>query len=330
MFPGLFLTMFFWSTRMKFASTTRRPTVETLESRLQPGSMLTSGLGQLGGVLDLEGMLNNANSRSEELAVKAIQRIESAPKADQVVIDHGPQDPGLKKDNGQIGTTDQLPSQAKDVFQGGRERFIDLGNHVLDGGSGNFWYGGDFNGVNGLANEQSSIVSSAQTYDDFIVPAGHKLYVGGIWTSNLQNYYATTANWSIRTGISSGSGGTVVKSGTAGDGSGCSNYSLYFTGNTGFGFLELTSAIDLQSCGFTLQPGKYWLQATPISTQPGTGRSFNSTTSGTNGVSHSGTDIGNGRSFFNSTFFGYNFQPTESVLGAPTDFSMGTFGAWLG
>jgi hypothetical protein len=61
----------------------------------------------------------------------------------------------------------------------------------------------------------------------------------------------------------------------------------------------------------------YWLNVTPVGN--GTGRSFNSTTSGTNCV---GTPCGNdGNSFFNSTYMGVYFEGPSS-----TDFSNGVIG----
>ena len=62
----------------------------------------------------------------------------------------------------------------------------------------------------------------------------------------------------------------------------------------------------------------YWLNVTPIGN--GTGRSFNSTTSGTNCV---GTPCGNDQNaFFNSTYFGTYFTSTANE-GQPYDYSMG-------
>lgn len=309
---------------MKFASRTRRPTFETLERREQPGSMFSLGLGQLGGVLDLENLTDN--SRSAELAVRTVQQgTTDTVKSDEVVIDHRvPDSPGLKDIGGEIGTTD-LPSNAEDVYQGGRGRFIDLGNHVLNSGSGNFWYNGDFNTINGLANEEGGIVTDARVYDDFVVPTGHTLFLGGVWSSNLQNYFSTNGSWEIRTGVSNGNGGTLVASATN------IPCALYFTGGTGFGFLELTTSCASSA---VLGAGRYWLNVHPISATNGVGRSFNSTTSGANNVSHAtthgGTDTNNGNSFFDSTFFGYTFADTAQLLGGPTDFSNGVFGGWLG
>src|SRR5947209_14201290 len=58
-----------------------------------------------------------------------------------------------------------------------------------------------------------------------------------------------------------------------------------------------------------------------------TGRSFDSTTSGTNCV---GTPCGNDQNaFFNSNFFGANFTSTANE-GQPSDFSMGVEGTTSG
>ena len=61
----------------------------------------------------------------------------------------------------------------------------------------------------------------------------------------------------------------------------------------------------------------YWLNVTPVGN--GTGRSFNSTTSGTNCV---GTPCGNDQNaFFNSTYFGA-YLATYNQCNGCNDFSM--------
>jgi hypothetical protein len=71
-----------------------------------------------------------------------------------------------------------------------------------------------------------------------------------------------------------------------------------------------------------LAPGQhYWLNVTPI--DGGSGRLFNSTTSGANAI---GQPPGNDQNaFFNSTFFGAFFTPTSSQ-NQPYDFSNGVIG----
>src|SRR5437867_7983188 len=91
------------------------------------------------------------------------------------------------------------------------------------------------------------------------------------------------------------------------------------TGRSGFGFTEFM--IEVIGLNVSLPPGIYWLNVTPIGDL--SGRSFDSTTSGTNCV---GTPCGNNQNaFFDSNFFGANFTSTANE-GQPTDFSMGVNG----
>ena len=73
------------------------------------------------------------------------------------------------------------------------------------GPSGPLWYNGDFDGVNGLANERDTSLGSGQyasVYDDFIVPAGSGWDVTSVFSDNLANTNITGATWEIRQGIS--------------------------------------------------------------------------------------------------------------------------------
>lgn len=170
------------------------------------------------------------------------------------------------------------------------------------------WYNGDFNFVNGTANEQNTNVSDAHTYDDFTVSAGKVWNIDSIWSNNLMSFTGVTqATWSIRTGVSAGNGGTVIASGA-------SAATQTATGKSGFGYNEYN--IGVSGLNINLNPGTYWLSVTPIGFS--SGRSFNSFTSGLNAV---GTPAGNdGNSFFKSSYFGTNFQAQNN------DFSMGVGG----
>ena len=50
---------------------------------------------------------------------------------------------------------------------------------------GSLWYNGDFNDVNGLANERNTIVSQAAVYDDFNVTAPLGWHVTAVFSDNL-------------------------------------------------------------------------------------------------------------------------------------------------
>src|SRR5204862_196963 len=182
--------------------------------------------------------------------------------------------------------------------------------------SGNLlWYNGDFNGVNGLANEDNTSLGSGQfasVYDDFIVPSPG-WNVTAVFSDNLANTTVTGALWEIRQGVSEGNGGTLIASGMT------MTPVVTPTGRSGFGFTEFM--VEVTGLNVNLAAGTYFLNVTPIGDL--SGRSFDSTTSGTNCV---GTPCGNNmNAFFNSNFFGANFTSTSNE-GQPTDFSMGVEG----
>src|SRR5438874_7638668 len=186
--------------------------------------------------------------------------------------------------------------------------------------SGNLlWYNGDFNGVNGLANEDNTSLGSGQfasVYDDFIVPSPG-WNVTAVFSDNLSSTTVTGALREIRQGVSEGNGGTLIASGMT------MTPVVTPTGRSGFGFTEFM--VEVTGLNVNLPPGTYWLNVTPIGNL--TGRSFDSTTSGANCV---GTPCGNDQNaFFNSNFFGANFTSTANE-GQPTDFSMGVEGTIAG
>ncbi len=181
---------------------------------------------------------------------------------------------------------------------------------------GPLWYNGDFNGVNGLANENNDSLSAgpiASVYDDFIVPSGPAWNVTSVFSDNLLNTNVTGATWEIRQGVAEGTGGTLIASGMT------MTPVVTLTGRSGFGFNEFM--VEVIGLNVSLPPGTYWLNVTPIGDL--TGRSFDSTTSGANCV---GMPCGNDlNAFFNSAFFGANWQNTAEQ-GQPSDFSMGVNG----
>jgi hypothetical protein len=184
---------------------------------------------------------------------------------------------------------------------------------------GSLWYNGDFNGVNGLANERNTAVTQAAVYDDFNVtsPAWN---VTAVFSDNLFSAMTVTAaDWEIRTDVSEGNAGTLVASGTT------NSPLVTLTGRGGFGLQEYMVEVTGLNVFLPMLPSgqHYWLNVTPVGN--GTGRSFNSTTSGTNCV---GTPCGNDQmAFFNSTYFGYYFTSTGNPnLGQPYDYSNGVIG----
>ena len=175
------------------------------------------------------------------------------------------------------------------------------------------WYNGDSDG-GALANEINTEISQALVYDNFIVPTAGWT-INTVWSNNLMYITVTLASWEIRSGVSSGNGGTLVASGT-----GAATQTA--TGSSPSGHTEYT--VQVSGLNVNLGPGTYWLNVTPIGS--GSGLSYNLTTRGANAV---GLPPGNdGNSFFDSTNFGYTFAPTsEPLLGFSRDFSMGVGGS---
>jgi PEP-CTERM motif len=185
---------------------------------------------------------------------------------------------------------------------------------------GSLWYNGDLDGRADLANQRTiSGTILSNVYDDFIVPAGRGWDITAVYSNNHPGGSTlptiTGADFSIRQGVSSGNGGTVVASGSG------LPVTVTPTGRNLIGQPESTFLIS--GLHIHLDPGTYFLNVTPVSVDfPQT---FETTTSGLNAV---GMPPGNdGNSFWNSPSFGQNFSPTTAGLGSGTwDFSEGVVG----
>jgi hypothetical protein len=109
---------------------------------------------------------------------------------------------------------------------------------------GSLWYNGDFNGVNGLANERNTIVTQAAVYEDFNVtaPASMGWNVTAVFSDNLLNTVVTGADWEIRTGVSRKNPGTLIASGTT------NSPVVTATGRSGFGYTEYMVEVTGAEC----------------------------------------------------------------------------------
>jgi hypothetical protein len=179
---------------------------------------------------------------------------------------------------------------------------------------GPLWYNGDFDLMNGLANERDTSLGAGQfasVYDNFNV-TGTGWTITEVFSDNLENTNVTGAIWEIRSGTNlCGTGGTLVASGST------AAPVVSPTGRSGFGFTEFQ--VKVTGLNVFLPPAPagqfYWLNVTPVG--DGTGRSLITTTSGANCV---GTPCGNdGMSFFN-----------PGGCNNPDDFSMGVNGTRIG
>ena len=166
------------------------------------------------------------------------------------------------------------------------------------------WYNGDFSD-SGLSNEINTAVSHSQVFDDFIVPSGGWT-INTLWGNNQINFTGiTSAYWEIRSGVSSGDGGTIVSSGT--------NSATQSYLGTGIHY-----KVEVAGLNIFIPQGTYWLSVAPIGS--GGGQSWLDNTIGVNAV---GTPAGNNdNAFWYSSYWAKNFEPAQSDW----DFSMGVGG----
>lgn len=176
------------------------------------------------------------------------------------------------------------------------------------------WYNGDFNSINALTNELSTEVSASRVYDNFVVPVGGWT-IDRVWSNNLMGFTTSLASWEIRSGVSGGSGGTLVSSGSQ------LAATQTASGRSAFGLLEYT--VEVGGLSLFLAPGEYWLSVTPVG--QGIGRSYVSRTSGSGAA---GTPAGDDeRAFIDNAQFSLAFASTSSpAVNQQGDFSMGVGG----
>lgn len=171
------------------------------------------------------------------------------------------------------------------------------------------FYGGDPDLVNGLwAVDTSYYGLDGRVYEDFN-------WGGGNVTSVYGNYFLTSGNVDgyrlyIRSGVSSGNGGTLVYSETG------AAYTAGLNGFDAFGFNGYR--VDVDNADFFLPAGTYHIALTLVDDDGDYG--YVQTTSGANSI---GGPIGNGNSFFDSSAFGAFFLPTSSQYGVDLDHSYG-------
>ena len=179
------------------------------------------------------------------------------------------------------------------------------------------FYGGDFDGRDAVGNytvtnASNVLVTDQRVYDDFAHSS--TLSIAALFGNFLTNDAARTATagyaFEIRSGVSSGNGGTLVASGSSSSG-----FSWTATGRTGFWLQEYR--FDANIPDLNLAAGTYHLNIRPLITAPAGVNMFLSTTSGANGV---GSPLNNSNAFL--TYAGGSFALMADVFGA-YDFSQG-------
>lgn len=172
------------------------------------------------------------------------------------------------------------------------------------------FYGGDINvddgQAEGFSDENTLLVTGSSTYAAVNITGPAK--VTGI-LFNLQaeaNFDPNTATYDIRSGVSSGNGGTEVASGSG-------TISVATTGRIFLGVTEFSVLVTLPT-PVMLTTGTYWFNITPQCTNGAEDGScyagrifFSNTTQGTNNVN--GKAQPGDSLFLNSSYFGYTYEP---------------------
>lgn len=169
------------------------------------------------------------------------------------------------------------------------------------------WYNGNFNNVDAFISEGDA---PAMVYDDFVV-GGTGWTISSLFGEFLTDFTNIVANYEIRSGVTTGNGGSLLFSGTNVAATTTS------TGRSFNGYDE--SRVTVSGLSLFLAPGTYWLGVAVGGTSP-TALAYLSMTSGANGV-NSNID---GQYFYNSSLFGNNFDKVNGYLTA--DFAVGVYG----
>jgi hypothetical protein len=174
------------------------------------------------------------------------------------------------------------------------------------------WYNGNLFGQDSLRNHIGG-GTEARVFDDFVVTNPGGWQITSAWSNQwfFSSFFGAPptvrqAEWSIRTGMSEGNGGTILASGI-------SSASVTSTGRIP-NFLYQEYTIRVSDLNVFLAPGAYWLNVTPLFA----GDTYLSVTRGGNAV---GVPAGNnGNSFFDWPSNGSRFAARQQ------DFSMGVAG----
>lgn len=181
------------------------------------------------------------------------------------------------------------------------------------------FYGGDLNtgdiNAAGMSDENTLLIlGGSSTYAAVNIPTGVTATVYGI-LFNVQADAAfdpLTASYDIRTGVSEGSGGTSIASGSG-------TAVVQPTGRNFIGLNEYTVAVSW-STPVTLVSGEYWFNVTPqcLNTLDGSCSAFrqfvSNTTQGANDIHGNWQPVH--EMFLNSSFFGFTWADwCDSSLG---------------
>jgi hypothetical protein len=296
-----------------------KPNLFPLEGREQPGSILTTGL-------DASLLASVVLGDVVQAARPTMQTTQAPKQVDAVAVDaqpvsqklHTPASVTFNNADAQsleeiAGLTVAPPKTFTSIAEatGGQGSLIrPTGQKIPDP----FFYGGDFNGVNGFTNEKGTLVADSKTWDDLRLRGaatvhhafGHHLIntVGG-------TPLPLTANVEIRgPGVMGGSDKCLTGSVVISQASVPVTNTLISSGHFGtYGLYK----VDADVSDFSLPGGHYYLNVQPNGV--GIGQFFVATTSGTNGV---GQPLGNDDTWAEYPSFGFPCNDTADVFGAGT------------
>ncbi|MGB3549402.1 MAG: hypothetical protein WA993_01835, partial [Candidatus Binatus sp.] len=168
-----------------------------------------------------------------------------------------------------------------------------------------------------------------QIYSAFTVPSGRAWHVKGAFINTLSNIAVldpAMTQWSIWADVGSGKPGEMLFSGAA-------NGTIAATGRSDFGFTEYTVSVKFKTA-VVLNPGTYWLNITPQCANPDdsacSGSAFyESDVEDSPPPNHVGPANVLDDSFLNSSFYSFNYLPTQGTVcdGVGCDaFSFGLIG----
>lgn len=179
------------------------------------------------------------------------------------------------------------------------------------------FYSGDLNPADGQASgfsdEDTLYITGGSTYAPVTIPSGiASANLTGI-LFNIQadaNFDPQNATYDIRSGVSSGDGGTEVASGTA-------NITVASTGRAFLGLSEYSVLVTIPTVTLA-GGGEYWFNLTPQCTNGAVdgscyvGRMFlsNTTEMANEQFGHASQPYG---LYLNSSYFGYTFEPWCSL-----------------
>ena len=169
--------------------------------------------------------------------------------------------------------------------------------------AGVLWYNGDNNNIDASTNQSGVPVnvggnyffSTTLVYNDFVVPVGQTWSITSVFSNNQIAFIAdpTSATWEIRSGLSAGSGGSLVAHGDT------AATVTALPPVPGYNYSDPEFQVSTTISTVTLTAGTYWLAVAPDSKGYFGDQSYVETTSGANGV---GIPNGNNtNSFINNT-----------------------------